>query len=148
MRQVLVDLLRRDRELSPIPMRARGVLEQGGLWYPDTLVGTDSHTTMVNGLSVLDWGVGGIEAEAAMLGQPLSMLIPEVVGFKLTGALREGDELVVGRLGLAKRNVVAQFAEEQAAKNSYEDNLQLAKQLSKNDPKIVASVVKDWVNKE
>src|SRR5215210_7650540 len=58
--------------------------------YPDTLVGTDSHTTMVNGLAVLGWGVGGIEAEAAMLGQPISMLIPEVIGFKLTGKLREG----------------------------------------------------------
>ncbi|MEP2546410.1 MAG: aconitase family protein, partial [Alphaproteobacteria bacterium] len=58
--------------------------------YPDTCVGTDSHTTMVNGLSVLGWGVGGIEAEAVMLGQPVSMLIPEVVGFKLTGALAEG----------------------------------------------------------
>ncbi|MEO1959879.1 MAG: aconitase family protein, partial [Paracoccus sp. (in: a-proteobacteria)] len=58
--------------------------------YPDTLVGTDSHTTMVNGLAVLGWGVGGIEAEAAMLGQPISMLIPEVVGFKITGALSEG----------------------------------------------------------
>ena len=58
--------------------------------YPDTLVGTDSHTTMVNGLAVLGWGVGGIEAEAAMLGQPVTMLIPEVVGFKLTGALKEG----------------------------------------------------------
>ncbi len=58
--------------------------------YPDTLVGTDSHTTMVNGLGVLGWGVGGIEAEAAMLGQPLSMLIPQVVGFRLHGALREG----------------------------------------------------------
>ena len=58
--------------------------------YPDTLVGTDSHTTMVNGLSVLGWGVGGIEAEAAMLGQPLPMVIPDVVGFKLTGKLREG----------------------------------------------------------
>src|SRR5205085_2400348 len=55
--------------------------------YPDSLVGTDSHTTMVNGLSVLGWGVGGIEAEAAMLGQPLSMLLPEVIGFKLTGKL-------------------------------------------------------------
>ena len=54
--------------------------------YPDTLVGTDSHTTMVNGLGVLGWGVGGIEAEAAMLGQPISMLIPEVIGFKLTGS--------------------------------------------------------------
>ena len=58
--------------------------------FPDTLVGTDSHTTMINGLSVLGWGVGGIEAEAAMLGQPISMLIPEVIGFKLTGKLREG----------------------------------------------------------
>jgi len=58
--------------------------------YPDTLVGTDSHTTMINGLGVLGWGVGGIEAEAAMLGQPVSMLIPLVVGVKLTGRLREG----------------------------------------------------------
>ena len=58
--------------------------------YPDTLVGTDSHTTMINGLGVLGWGVGGIEAEAAMLGQPISMLIPEVVGFRLTGKLPEG----------------------------------------------------------
>ena len=60
------------------------------LAYPDTVVGTDSHTTMVNGLGVLGWGVGGIEAEAAMLGQPISMLIPEVVGFRLTGELQEG----------------------------------------------------------
>src|SRR5207248_10659095 len=59
--------------------------------YPDTLVGTDSHTTMINGLGVLGWGVGGIEAEAAMLGQPVSMLIPQVVGFRLTGELREGS---------------------------------------------------------
>lgn len=58
--------------------------------YPDTLVGTDSHTTMINGLGVLGWGVGGIEAEAAMLGQPVSMLIPEVVGFKLIGKMKEG----------------------------------------------------------
>ena len=58
--------------------------------YPDTLVGTDSHTTMVNGMAVLGWGVGGIEAEAAMLGQPVSMLIPEVVGFEITGAMSEG----------------------------------------------------------
>src|SRR5215468_6618201 len=61
------------------------------LAYPDTLVGTDSHTTMINGLGVLGWGVGGIEAEAAMLGQPVSMLVPQVVGFKLTGKLREGS---------------------------------------------------------
>ncbi|MGH9023396.1 MAG: aconitase family protein, partial [Acidimicrobiia bacterium] len=64
--------------------------DQLGRAYPDTLLGTDSHTTMVNGLGVLGWGVGGIEAEAAMLGQPVSMLIPRVVGFKLTGALPEG----------------------------------------------------------
>src|SRR5580698_7701882 len=62
----------------------------GAVAYPDTLVGTDSHTTMINGLGVLGWGVGGIEAEAAMLGQPVSMLIPQVVGYKLTGKLREG----------------------------------------------------------
>ena len=60
------------------------------LAYPDTLVGTDSHTTMVNGLGVLGWGVGGIEAEAAMLGQPVTMLIPQVIGFKLTGSLPAG----------------------------------------------------------
>jgi len=61
---------------------------EGELVYPDTLVGTDSHTTMVNALSVLGWGVGGIEAEAAMLGQPLPMILPEVIGFKLTGSLQ------------------------------------------------------------
>lgn len=66
---------------------ARTVMVRNGQAYPDTLVGTDSHTTMVNGLGVLGWGVGGIEAEAAMLGQPVSMLIPRVVGFKLTGEL-------------------------------------------------------------
>ncbi|MGP3968918.1 aconitate hydratase AcnA [Streptomyces sp. 6N223] len=69
---------------------ARVVMVRGGQAYPDTLVGTDSHTTMVNGLGVLGWGVGGIEAEAAMLGQPVSMLIPRVVGFKLTGELPTG----------------------------------------------------------
>ena len=69
---------------------ARVVEERDGAAYPDTLVGTDSHTTMVNGLGVLGWGVGGIEAEAAKLGEPLSMLVPQVVGFELTGALREG----------------------------------------------------------
>src|SRR5699024_8511309 len=69
---------------------SRVVFTSGGQAYPDTLVGTDSHTTMVNGLGVLGWGVGGIEAEAAMLGQPVSMLIPRVVGFKLTGQLPEG----------------------------------------------------------
>ncbi|HEY5334998.1 MAG TPA: aconitate hydratase [Mycobacteriales bacterium] len=69
---------------------ARVVFDKGGVAYPDTLVGTDSHTTMINGLGVLGWGVGGIEAEAAMLGQPVSMLIPKVVGFKLTGELPVG----------------------------------------------------------
>jgi len=64
--------------------------EEGGMWMPDSLVGTDSHTTMINGLGVLGWGVGGIEAEAVMLGQPIYMLLPEVVGFELTGALRPG----------------------------------------------------------
>ena len=83
--------------------------------YPDTLVGTDSHTTMVNGLAVLGWGVGGIEAEAAMLGQPVSMLIPEVVGFKLTGAMVEGTtatDLVLKVVQmLRKHGVVNKFVE-------------------------------------
>ncbi|UVO49842.1 aconitate hydratase AcnA [Sphingomonas sp. SUN019] len=83
--------------------------------YPDTLVGTDSHTTMVNGLGVLGWGVGGIEAEAAMLGQPVSMLIPEVVGFKLTGALREGitatDLVLTVTQLLRAKGVVGRFVE-------------------------------------
>ncbi|MFC3907745.1 aconitate hydratase AcnA [Legionella dresdenensis] len=83
--------------------------------YPDTLVGTDSHTTMVNGLGVLGWGVGGIEAEAAMLGQPVSMLIPEVIGFKLTGQLREGitatDLVLTVTQMLRKKGVVGKFVE-------------------------------------
>ena len=83
--------------------------------YPDTLVGTDSHTTMVNGLAVLGWGVGGIEAEAAMLGQPVSMLIPEVVGFKLTGRLPEGatatDLVLTVTQMLRKKGVVGKFVE-------------------------------------
>ncbi len=83
--------------------------------YPDTLVGTDSHTTMVNGLGVLGWGVGGIEAEAAMLGQPVSMLIPQVVGFKLTGALPEGatatDLVLMVVEMLRKHGVVGKFVE-------------------------------------
>ncbi len=83
--------------------------------YPDTLVGTDSHTTMVNGLSVLGWGVGGIEAEAVMLGQPISMLIPEVVGFRLTGELREGvtatDLVLTVTEMLRKHGVVGKFVE-------------------------------------
>src|SRR5947199_617751 len=69
---------------------ARVVESRNGVAFPDTLVGTDSHTTMVNGLGVLGWGVGGIEAEAAMLGEPLSMLVPQVVGFPMTGALPDG----------------------------------------------------------
>ncbi|MGP1256080.1 MAG: aconitate hydratase AcnA [Kiloniellales bacterium] len=83
--------------------------------YPDTLVGTDSHTTMVNGLSVLGWGVGGIEAEAAMLGQPVSMLIPEVIGMKLTGELKEGttatDLVLTVTEMLRKKGVVGKFVE-------------------------------------
>src|ERR687889_539223 len=69
---------------------ARGVMERDGVYYPDTLVGTDSHTTMINGLGIVGWGVGGIEAEAAMLGQPVYILTPDVVGVNLTGMLREG----------------------------------------------------------
>jgi aconitate hydratase len=88
----------------------------GEQWaYPDTLVGTDSHTTMINGLGVLGWGVGGIEAEAAMLGQPVSMLIPEVVGFKLTGKLREGltatDLVLTVTQMLRAQGVVGKFVE-------------------------------------
>jgi aconitate hydratase len=83
--------------------------------FPDTLVGTDSHTTMVNALAVLGWGVGGIEAEAAMLGQPISMLIPEVVGFRFTGALREGvtatDLVLTVTQMLRKKGVVSKFVE-------------------------------------
>jgi len=83
--------------------------------FPDTLVGTDSHTTMINGLAVLGWGVGGIEAEAAMLGQPISMVIPEVIGFKLTGALKEGttatDLVLTVTQMLRARGVVNKFVE-------------------------------------
>jgi len=86
-----------------------------GQAYPDTLVGTDSHTTMVNGLGVLGWGVGGIEAEAAMLGQPMSMLIPQVIGFKLTGGLQEGatatDLVLTVTEMLRKHGVVGKFVE-------------------------------------
>ncbi len=85
------------------------------LAYPDTVVGTDSHTTMVNGLSVLGWGVGGIEAEAAILGQPLSMVLPEVIGFKLSGKLKEGvtatDLVLTVTEMLRKRGVVGKFVE-------------------------------------
>ncbi|MEU8772476.1 aconitate hydratase AcnA [Streptomyces sp. NPDC048606] len=94
---------------------ARTVMVRGGQAYPDTLVGTDSHTTMVNGLGVLGWGVGGIEAEAAMLGQPVSMLIPRVVGFKLTGELPTGttatDLVLTITEMLRKHGVVGKFVE-------------------------------------
>ncbi|MFZ9701567.1 MAG: aconitate hydratase AcnA [Candidatus Nanopelagicales bacterium] len=94
---------------------ARVVFEKDSLVYPDTVVGTDSHTTMVNGLGVLGWGVGGIEAEAAMLGQPVSMLIPKVVGFKLTGSLKEGvtatDLVLTITEILRKHGVVGKFVE-------------------------------------
>ncbi len=83
--------------------------------YPDTLVGTDSHTTMINGLGVLGWGVGGIEAEAAMLGQPMSMLIPQVLGFRLTGELQEGatatDLVLTVTEMLRQKGVVGKFVE-------------------------------------
>ncbi|UPZ28413.1 aconitate hydratase AcnA [Streptomyces sp. LRE541] len=94
---------------------ARTVMVRNGQAYPDTLVGTDSHTTMVNGLGVLGWGVGGIEAEAAMLGQPVSMLIPRVVGFKLTGELKPGttatDLVLTITEMLRKHGVVGKFVE-------------------------------------
>ncbi len=94
---------------------AKGVLEANGVYYPDTLVGTDSHTTMINGLGIVGWGVGGIEAEAGMLGQPVYFLTPDVVGVHLTGALREGVTatdlaLTVTQL-LRKTKVVGKFVE-------------------------------------
>jgi aconitate hydratase len=94
---------------------ARTVMSRNGQAYPDTLVGTDSHTTMVNGLGVLGWGVGGIEAEAAMLGQPVSMLIPKVVGFKLTGEIPPGatatDVVLTITEMLRRQGVVGKFVE-------------------------------------
>jgi aconitate hydratase len=99
--------------LARVVFEAQG--PDGDVAYPDTVVGTDSHTTMVNGLGVLGWGVGGIEAEAAMLGQPISMLIPQVIGFKLRGALREGttatDVVLTVTEMLRKRGVVEKFVE-------------------------------------
>ena len=98
--RVVIDARRRRREL---------------LAFPDTVFGTDSHTTMINGIGVLGWGVGGIEAEAAMLGQPSSMLIPQVVGFKLTGKLPEGatatDLVLTVTQMLRKQGVVGKFVE-------------------------------------
>src|SRR4051812_36696276 len=94
---------------------ARVVMTRDGQAFPDTLVGTDSHTTMINGLGVLGWGVGGIEAEAAMLGQPVSMLVPQVVGFRLTGELPEGstatDLVLTVTQMLRERGVVGKFVE-------------------------------------
>ena len=94
---------------------ARVVDERDGVAFPDTLVGTDSHTTMINGLGVLGWGVGGIEAEAAMLGEAISMLVPQVVGFRLTGALPEGatatDLVLTVTQILRETGVVGKFVE-------------------------------------
>src|SRR6516225_3520058 len=96
--------------LAPVVFR-----NERGMVYPDSLVGTDSHTTMINGLGVLGWGVGGIEAEACMLGQPVSMLLPPVVGFKLTGRLKEGctatDLVLTVTQMLRKKGVVGKFVE-------------------------------------
>src|SRR5207244_5615611 len=96
-------------------VKADGKVVTAEVAYPDTLVGTDSHTTMVNGLSVLGWGVGGIEAEAAMLGQPYSMVLPEVIGFRLNGKLKEGvtatDLVLTVTQMLRKRGVVGKFVE-------------------------------------
>ena len=96
-------------------VKSKGKMVTVEVAYPDTLVGTDSHTTMVNGLAVLGWGVGGIEAEAAMLGQPQSMLLPEVVGFRLTGKLKEGrtatDLVLTVTQMLRKQGVVGKFVE-------------------------------------
>ncbi len=94
---------------------AQGVLQQDGVYYPDTLVGTDSHTTMINGLGIVGWGVGGIEAEAGMLGQPVYFLTPDVVGVHLTGSLREGatatDAALTVTQMLRKAKVVGKFVE-------------------------------------
>jgi aconitate hydratase len=109
--QVNLEYLARVVFTSDENPRATGAVQA----YPDTLVGTDSHTTMINGLGVLGWGVGGIEAEAAMLGQPVSMLIPQVIGFKLTGQLREGatatDLVLTVTQMLRQKGVVGKFVE-------------------------------------
>src|SRR5688500_13623194 len=101
--------------LARVVFTTEGNEENLPMAYPDTLVGTDSHTTMVNGLGVLGWGVGGIEAEAAMLGQPVAMLLPQVVGFKLHGHLREGstatDLVLTVTEMLRKKGVVGKFVE-------------------------------------
>merc|ERR1719379_2619181 len=94
---------------------ARVVFDKDGILYPDSVVGTDSHTTMIDGLGVVGWGVGGIEAEAVMLGQAISMVLPEVVGFKFTGELPQGatatDLVLTCTAMLRKRGVVGKFVE-------------------------------------
>jgi aconitate hydratase len=94
---------------------ARGVFQKNGMYYPDTLVGTDSHTTMINGIGVVGWGVGGIEAEAVMLGQPMDMLLPDVIGFRVYGKLREGvtatDLVLTVTQMLRNKGVVDKFVE-------------------------------------
>ena len=93
---------------------AKGVLQTGDLFYPDTLVGTDSHTTMINGLGIVGWGVGGIEAEAGMLGQPVYFLTPDVVGVHMTGALHEGvtaTDLALHITQMLRAKVVGKFVE-------------------------------------
>jgi aconitate hydratase len=113
--QVNLEYLSRTVWTNKQTVEIDGKKQQAEVAYPDTLVGTDSHTTMVNGLSVLGWGVGGIEAEAAMLGQPYSMLLPEVIGVKLTGKLKEGitatDLVLTVTQMLRKRGVVGRFVE-------------------------------------
>ena len=111
----------------------RSVWERNGFYYPDTLVGTDSHTTMINGLGIVGWGVGGIEAEAAMLGQPVYFLTPDVVGVHLTGSLREGvtatDLVLRVTEMLRKAKVVGKFVEfhgEGAASLSVTDRATIA----------------------
>ncbi len=112
---------------------ARGVLEREGVWYPDTLVGTDSHTTMINGLGIVAWGVGGIEAEAGMLGQPVYFLTPDVIGVHLSGSLQEGvtatDLVLTLTELLRKAKVVGKFVEyfgEGAASLSLADRATIA----------------------
>ena len=113
--QVNLEYLSQTVWSSPGKVKLDGKEVTAEIAYPDTVVGTDSHTTMVNGLSVLGWGVGGIEAEAAMLGQPYSMVLPEVIGVKLTGKLKEGvtatDLVLTVTQMLRKRGVVAKFVE-------------------------------------
>ncbi len=113
--QVNLEYLSQTVFIKKDKVKVDGKVQMMDVAYPDTLVGTDSHTTMVNGLAVLGWGVGGIEAEAAMLGQPYSMLLPEVIGVKLTGKLKEGvtatDLVLTVTQMLRKRGVVGKFVE-------------------------------------